>query len=86
MKDGGPSSTRRRYLVLATMAASMLVAIPSLFIDGAILAILLAALLLLKELTDVQEKGTAVGRAILNGALLTFGAFFIYNIGTMLVL
>lgn len=70
---------------LTTVAAAVIVAIPSFLIDGAILAILLASLLLLKELTDLQGKGTARERALLNGVLLAFGAVFTYNIGLMLL-
>ncbi|KQM11502.1 hypothetical protein AOA80_08070 [Methanomassiliicoccales archaeon RumEn M1] len=71
--------------LLTTVAAAAIVAIPSLLINGAILAILLASLLLLKEWTVVRKKGSDTGRALLNGALLAFGAVFLFNVGTMLL-
>ena len=63
----------------------MIVAVPSLLIEGAIVAVLLASLLLIKEFTDVRERGTAMGHSLLNGALLALGAIFVYDIGMMLL-
>ncbi len=70
---------------MTTVTAAVIVAVPSLFIEGAIVAVLLASLLLTKELTDVRERGTAMEHALLNGALLAFGAVFVYDIGMMLL-
>lgn len=67
------------------MATAAIVSIPSFLIGGAIVAVLLASLLLVKEMMVVHSGGKAMKHALLNGALLALGAVFMYDIGKMLL-